>query len=213
MDTYLQIQGIKLQLDNAKSQLESIEKQNNNVMNNMMNNPIGDQLLNLSIQILNTGIQTFHAGKNISIDSNKFYKQLKKISEQINLMTNSHDMGKMQQMMQQQIMNHQFQMMKNNQILKQQPMIPMMNPSRINAIFKDGRGNIVTITVDEKMTIKQLLDKYMDKVFGYENNDIFFTINGKIIERNNPKYIKEYLKSIGIPNLYYFQISVSFKGM
>ena len=128
-------------------------------------------------------------------------------------MTNSHDMGKMQQMMQQQIMNHQFQMMKNNQILKQQPMIPMMNPSRINAVFKDCRGNIVTIIVDEKMTIKQLLDKYMDKVFGYENNDIFFTINGKIIERNNPKYIKEYLKSIGILILDSFQISVLFKGM
>jgi len=36
-----------------KLQVENIEMQNNNVMNLLMMNQIGDQLLNLSIQMLN----------------------------------------------------------------------------------------------------------------------------------------------------------------
>ena len=52
MDINLQIQGIKTELDNMKLLLESIEMQNNNIMNQMMmNNLIGDLILNLSIQM------------------------------------------------------------------------------------------------------------------------------------------------------------------
>ena len=54
MDTNLQIQGIKSQVNNMKLQIENIEMQNNNGF--MMQNPIGEQLLNLSIQMLNSGL-------------------------------------------------------------------------------------------------------------------------------------------------------------
>ncbi len=55
MDTSLQIQGLKLQIDHMKMQIEDIIVQNNNSL--MMVNPIGDQLLNLSIQMINSGFK------------------------------------------------------------------------------------------------------------------------------------------------------------
>ena len=69
MDIGLQIQGIKTFIDNMKLQIENIEIQNNNAMNPLMMNQIGDQLLNLSIQMLNNGIQYFNNFKYLSINS------------------------------------------------------------------------------------------------------------------------------------------------
>jgi len=64
---------------------------NNNIF--MMNyNQIGEQLFNLSIQILNTGIQSFNFGKNISMNYNIYFKKLKLISEQINSLINENNM-------------------------------------------------------------------------------------------------------------------------
>ena len=56
MDTNIQIQSLKSQIDNMKLQINNIELQNNN-MNMMMGDTINDQLLNLSIQMFNAGIQ------------------------------------------------------------------------------------------------------------------------------------------------------------
>ena len=68
-------------------------------------NPIGDQLLNLSIQILNADIQTFNIGKDNSMNHDKYYEKLQTILDQINKMINSYNMGEIQQqMIQQQIM-------------------------------------------------------------------------------------------------------------
>ena len=83
MDSNFQIQTIKSQIDNMKLQIENIEMQNNNMMNQMMFNQIGEPLLILGIQMLNIGIQTFNFGKNLSINLNKYFDQLKNISEQI----------------------------------------------------------------------------------------------------------------------------------
>ena len=42
----------------------------------MMNNSIGDQLFILSIQMLNTGIQTFKVAKNMSMNSSTYFEKL-----------------------------------------------------------------------------------------------------------------------------------------
>ena len=64
---------MKLKIDNISIQ--------NNIMF-MMNAPIGGQLINLSMQMLNTGIQTFNIGKIMMMNMNmdNYYEQLKKIS-------------------------------------------------------------------------------------------------------------------------------------
>ena len=92
MDIGLQIQGIKTFIDNMKLQVENIEMQNNNAMNPLMLNQIGDQLLNLSIQMLSNGIQYFNNFKYLSININQYYEKLKVISQQINNILTSQPM-------------------------------------------------------------------------------------------------------------------------
>ena len=81
----------------------------------------GEQLLNLSIQILNKGIQAFNTGKNhiiLSIDNS--YKQLKNISNMINSILDEYNNNQMKiQIMQNQMMQ---QAMMNQQMLMQQQM-------------------------------------------------------------------------------------------
>ena len=69
MDSSVQIQIIKSQIDNLKFQIENIETQNNQMKNGMMGimgmmdtNKIGEQMVNLSIQTLNIGIQMLYTG-------------------------------------------------------------------------------------------------------------------------------------------------------
>ena len=62
------IQVLKSQIENIKLQIDNIELQNNNRIGSMMgfstgDDPIGAQLLNLSIQMFNIGIQAFNTGK------------------------------------------------------------------------------------------------------------------------------------------------------
>ena len=52
MDSNIQIQTLKSQIENMKLQIDNISIQNNNMF--MMNAPIGGQLINLSMQMLNT---------------------------------------------------------------------------------------------------------------------------------------------------------------
>ena len=62
MDTSFQIQSLKLQIENHKVLINNIEMQNNNAL--ILNIPIGEQLLNLVIQMITSGIQAFNIGKN-----------------------------------------------------------------------------------------------------------------------------------------------------
>ena len=77
-----------------------IEMQNN-TMNPLMMNQIGDQLLNLSIQLLNNGIQYFNNFKYLSMNINQYYEKLSVISQQINNILTS-QLQMQQQMIQQQ---------------------------------------------------------------------------------------------------------------
>ena len=207
MDINLQIQGIKSTIDNMKLQIENIEIQNNNPMFQMMMNQnqvsVYDQLLNLSIQMLNSGFQLFNYVINLTMNKNKFFLPLQKISEQINSQINSFNTENMNQqvmMMQQQMMQQQMmqQQMIQQQMMQQQMMQPPMihnqiqMKKKVNVIFS-AQGKKNTFIVNEDITIKQLLDKYMDRVYGYENKEIIFLVNAKELKRNNNSKLLEHL--------------------
>ena len=192
MDTTFQIQGIKSQIDNMKLQIENIEM---NFMNPMSMFPTSEQLLNLSMQLLNTGIQAFNIGKNQTmIVNNKYTEQLKTISDNINNILNSLQLQQMQaQMMQQQQMMIQQQMMMQQQMMNQQHMEqPMTNSIKINVIFRNPNGTTTNFVVDENITIRELLDKYMEKEYGYiyEDKDLVFLYNVNYLKRNDNKKLK-----------------------
>ena len=190
MDIGLQIQGIKTFFDNMKLQVENIEMQNNNAMNPMMMNQIGDQLLNLSIQMLNNGIQYFNNFKYLSININQYIEKLKVISQQINNILFSQPM--MNQMAQQQMMQQQ-QMLLQQQMIQPQMMEQMqmqlnINKEKFNISFQDGSGRKTNLVVDEDITIKELIDKYMNRVYGYENKNLEFILNANKIYRNSRRF-------------------------
>ena len=196
MDIGLQIQGIKTFLDNMKLQVENIEMQNNNAMNPMMMNQIGDQLLNLSIQMLNNGIQYFNNFKYLSININKYYEKLNVISQQINNILTSQPM--MNQIAQQQMM--QQQVLLQQQMMQPQMMEPMQmqlnnNKKKCNILFyyPNTTDNIqANLIVDGDITIKELIDKYMNRVYGYEKKDLDFIFNGIRLGRNSQTILRKF---------------------
>ena len=185
MDTTFQIQEIKSQIINMKLQIENIEIQNNNLINS-----IGDQLLILSIQMFTSGIKTFNTGKNLKMSYDKYIEQIKNISEQITNLINSYNLEKQQQMIQQQMMQQQMmqQQMMQQQMMQQQ----IDNWKKVWACFKDDRGRLTNLPIETDDTMKSLLDKYMEKVYGYENSQLAFVCNATEIKRYDNTKIKDY---------------------
>ena len=63
----------------------------------MNTNQIGEQLLNLSMQLLSDGIQAFNIGKSmITMTNIDFWVQLQNISNQINSIINENNMKQIQ---------------------------------------------------------------------------------------------------------------------
>ena len=204
MDTSFQIQEIKSQIENMKLQIENIESQNNNMVNT-----IGDQLLILSIQMFSTGIKTVNAGKNLTNNFDKYLGQITKIPEKINNLINSYNLEKQQQQMQQQMMNQQMQFLQQQmlqqqmqqqiqqQMFQQQMIQQQMNQQElddwkiVNVTFKDLR-QFTNLVIETEKTLKDLLDKYMNKIYGYNNSKIIFIFDARKIERNSNIKIKDY---------------------
>ena len=210
MNTNLQIQQIKYQLNEIKLQIESIEMQNNNQI--MMMNNIGDQLLNLSMKIFNAGIQTFKTGKALCLNSSIFFNQLQNISDQINLLINSHNLEENQQMM---MMQQQMMMMQQFPIIQQNPDIvpininpPVINEEKTNVVFKSNWGKTINIVADTDLTMEKLFDQYMERAFGYEKEDIVFICNVNKIQRNEKKIIKEYLDRYNFKSTFPIQVNI-----
>ena len=202
MDINFQIQGIKSQVDNMKFQIENIENQNNNMMNPMMQtNQIGDQILILSMQMFNTGIQTFNIGKTLSMNLNKYFDQLKKISEQLNNLIKQEEMNQQmmiqqEMMIQQQIMAQQQMNFQHQQMMEQNFREQKIKEWKIvNLLFRAQNGNLKTIVIETERTIKELIDKYMEVVYGFENRNIIFVFNANKLNRNDNRKIKEYFSS------------------
>ena len=188
MEASFQIQTLKSQIENMKLQIDNIQMQSNNMFM-MNNNPICEQILNLSIQLLNAGIQAFNTGKNMHMMMNiqKFYEELRKISDQINLIINTNNMLQMQQpiMLQQPIQQQQFENSKNEYK---------------NILFENARcpnGKFKTnIVAKFGTTVKEVLDQYMLRVYGTTNkNLVFISLAVKINRDDEKRVIEDYFKS------------------
>ena len=222
MDINIQIQGIKTELDNMKLLIENIEMQNNNIMNPMMmNNSLGDQMLNLSIQMFNTGLLTFKSGKNISMNSNKYFDKLKKISDDINEMINSHNIQIQQQMIQQQMIQQQMmqQQMMQQQIMQQQMMQQQMNLSeRVNIIFEGNSIKKFCLPISPFITIKDLCDQFKERIEKdngltnpLKNEEFILIYNSISIDKNSQKLVKDYFNyNLGAPGVFPVLVEVLF---
>ena len=205
MNSKIQIQSLKLQIDNIKCQIDNIELQyNNNIqmgMANLMNESlIGEQLFNLSIQLFNSGISSFNIGKKLNIEYDDYNEKLKKIIEQINLLTEENNIQPLLMMPQPLILNSQNQMFNyeyNN--CKQKK----------NIIFDDRSGEIINIQAEFGTTITELLEQYFDRLYSRNINNINYKIkflyDGKILEKNDQRKIEEVFKS-NIANIWALKI-------
>ena len=186
MDANIQIQTIKAQIENLKFQIDNIEIQNNNNMNIMMNSSaIGEQIVNISIQIFNVGIQAFNFGINKvkMMNVQNFYDKLRKISEQIKLIikgNNIHTMNcnmlfQTQMPIQHQINNHQENYM--------------------NIGFGKGKNlPFMNLIVKYGTTVEEVLNQFMQKVYGFENYKIYFLYNAMRINRNEKRKIENFFR-------------------
>ena len=202
MDSNIQIQTLKSKIENMKLQIDNISIQNNNNMF-MMNNPIGGQLINLSMQMLNTGIQTFNIGKILMINMNldNFYEQLKKISEQINSMINEYDIQLNQQ---EQMMMMNQQMVMQQQMIMQQQLKVNQNQANfdtqskyINIQFENDSLELINMIFKYGTSVKDALNQYIIKAYGFSKDKIIFFYNGCKINKNELSKIENFINFSG----------------
>ena len=175
MDYTFQILSIKSQLESMKLQMDNIEIQNKSME---MSNPIGEQLFNLSMQLINIGIQAFNLGKNMYKvkDTDRFYNQLKKLTDQINSLINEKEEEKQQEMLLKEIQNKTVQ----NQI-------------RIkNIIFNNTTIGLKTnIQTPINITMENLFKKYVNQVYGNTKKKISYFYDSKKIGREDKRTVEE----------------------
>ena len=203
----IQIQSLKLQIDNIKCQLDNIELQyKNNIqmgMTNLLNESlIGEQLLNLSIQLLNSGISSFNIGKKLNIEYEDYNEKLNKIIEQINLLTNENNIQPLLMMPPPLMLNNQSQMFDYNYNYNN-------NIQKKNIVFDDRSGEIINIQVEYGTTIAELLEQYFDRLYNQNINNINYKIkflyDGKTLEMYDQRKIEEVFKS-NIANIWALKI-------
>ena len=185
MDYSFQISSLKSQLENMKLQMENIEMQNNSLM---MSNPIGEQLFNLSIQLMNIGIQAFNIGKNMYKvnGADRFYNQLRKISDQINSLINENEN------------------LKEQEILKQslQQKIPQNQIRVKNIVFNNTTIRVKTnIQVPVNMTMENLFKQYVNQVYGNTQKKISYFYDSHKFTRNDKRTIEEVFGPISAPTI------------
>ena len=185
MDYSFQISSLKSQLENMKLQMENIEMQNNSLM---MSNPIGEQLFNLSIQLMNIGIQAFNIGKNMYKvnGADRFYNQLRKISDQINSLINENEN------------------LKEQEILKQslQQKIPQNQIRVKNIVFNNTTIRVKTnIQVPVNMTMENLFKQYVNQVYGNTQKKISYFYDSHKFTRNDKRTIEEVFGPISSPTI------------
>ena len=175
MDYTFQIQSIKSQLESMNLQMDNIEIQNKSME---MSNPTGEQLFNLSMQLINIGIQSFNLGKNMYKvkDTDRFYNQLKKLTDQINSLINEKEEEKQQEMLLKEIQNKTVQ----NQI-------------RIkNIIFNNTTIGLKTkIQTPINISMENLFKKYVNQVYGNTNKKISYFYDSKKIGRDDKRTVEE----------------------
>ena len=203
MSNDIQIQTLKSQIENMKLQIDNIEMQNQN-MNPMLMGPsiIGEQFLNLSIQLFNAGIQTFNTSKIFVMNIDKYIQQLKNISEQINSIITAHEGMKMMQMPPMMGMPpmvgmplnqgmNPMQMMMMNQMNMMEQMSNPIELDKINVTFYNVNGETKIISVAKGTKVKDLFAKYANESYGLINNNFIYIYNGQRISRRDERKIED----------------------
>ena len=187
MDANDHIQTLKTQIGNIKLQIDNIELQYNNIqMGNLMNESIiGNQLFNLSIQLLNAGISSFNTGKKLNMNYDNYIDQLNKISVLINSLTEVNNIQPLP------IVSPPPMMLN----IQNQPFYYNDNSKRKNIIFDDRLGEIINIQIVYGTTIRELINQYFDRLYERNSNNINYKIkfiyDGKTLELNDQRKIED----------------------
>ena len=177
---FINIQSIKSHIDIINTQITNIISQYNNSQFQV------DQLINLGIEMLNTGIYSFNLGKSKSMSYlDNYYIQLKNISEEINNMIKSHEANLQQQMMQNKMMN-QFNI--NNNIEEKTNILNSNKKMNINFEFLDGKK--INFKCDYGTKIKDMFVKFEKRTLK-PKNDFFFILYGKPLNFNDERIIEK----------------------
>ncbi len=150
----------------------------------------GDFIMELSMKMLEFSFDIIDKGRKYSLKYDSFHEHLKKILKYYENFLDQYDPEKQKMM----IFDY-------SRRLKIQQM-ELKDWKTVNVVFKDWKGQETNLTVETKLTFKELFDKYMNKAFGHENSDIFFVSEHYIIKREDNTKIKSYYyKYIGKPSL------------
>ena len=195
MYSNLQIHSLRTQIEKIKLQIDSIDTLNNSMnIKKMLDNPLDKQLYNLSIHLINAGIQAFNIGKDMNLNSNKeiFYFQLQQISEQINLIISEKNIIQPVFLFQKQIEKEE---MKN-----------------IKIIFENKDDTIkdkfINMTVKPKTKVKEVLNYYIYKMYGFPQDKMNFIFNGKRINRFEERLVEDFFRNTDTPHIKAFKLNV-----
>jgi len=210
MNFNFQIQPLKSQIINMRFQIDNIELQMNNnslypmnientenIGNTIRNNcQISEQLLSLSIQLINTGIQAFNIGKEFGkLNMQNYLWQLKQISDQINIIIINENNFLQQMIMEQQMDNQNYMMKCQNDALNKVKKIDFINKSI--PICEE----FITIEAKYGEKVKDVLNRYLERIGChrlYKKEEIF-QYKGNNLDRNEERVIEDYFSS---SNLY-----------
>ena len=180
---FINIQSIKSHIDDMSQQITKIISQYNNFQFQT------DQLINLGIQMLNTGIYSFNLGKKQSISSlDYYYIQLKNISEQINNIIKSNETSLQQSMMLEQVMQDQIinQIDIDNYVEFDQSIF--ISDEKKNITFELLDGNKINLILNNGMQIRDIFDEFEKRIL--KSKYIFnFILNGHILDYNDETLI------------------------
>ena len=180
---FINIQSIKSHIDDMSQQITKIISQYNNFQFQT------DQLINLRIQMLNTGIYSFNLGKKQSISSlDYYYIQLKNISEQINNIIKSNETSLQQSMMQEQVMQDQIinQINIDNYVEFDQSIF--ISDEKKNITFELMDGNKINLILNNGMKIRDIFDEFEKRILKSKYN-FNFILNGHILDYNDETII------------------------
>ena len=199
-----QIQPLKSQIVNMKFKIDNIELQ---MMNNyhypitnlmsfntsfMNNGLIGEQLLKLSMQMINAGIQAFNIGKEFDTYYMQNYLcQLKQISDQINIIIINENNILQQKIMKGQMMIQNF--------MKERQMDELNKVKAINFYNKSLPESELFQTIYAKYgeKVEEVLNQYLNRISCYvsSKNEAIFQYKGNNIDRNEQRVIEDYFSS------------------
>ena len=185
---FINIQSIKSHIDDTSQQITKIISQYNSFQSQT------DQLINLGIQMLNTGIYSFNLGKKQSISSlDYYYIQLKNISEQINNIIKLNETSLQQNMMLEQVMQDQIinQIKIDNYVEFDQSIF--ISDEKKNITFELLDGNKINLILNNWMKIRDIFDEFEKRILKSKYN-FNFILNGQILDYNDETIIDIFTK-------------------